>query len=161
MCIKKEAAYHEASHAVVANLSIFHSLVDQIDLKNYGSGETFISLSKRKLIAKGKSADSSNQHDKEVIIDMVVILCAGIVGEEIASEKHEAIIPDSTCSEPDKEFALELLQEAGLDDNLNIYNKSARKILVDEWDNVESLANALFQENSMLAIDVLDMLNET
>ena len=81
MTIKREAAFHEAGHAVTAHRSRFHALVGPINLRQYGAGGIFVSLSKSKLQTAGKPTDASSQKDKEVAIDLAIILSAGLVAQ--------------------------------------------------------------------------------
>ncbi|MDH5231603.1 MAG: hypothetical protein OEY38_16195 [Gammaproteobacteria bacterium] len=148
MAIKKEAAYHEASHAVVAHKSKFHSLVGDVNLEQYGAGEIFISLSKSKCTAAGKKAAPETQKDKEVAKELAVILCAGLMGEEIAAEKDSSLTPNEQCSVPDHELAVQQLKMAGLSSKYDFHQNSAREILNQEWETVERLTAYLFENHS-------------
>jgi hypothetical protein len=147
MTIQKEAAYHEASHAVVTHKSKYHSLVGEINLKNYGEGEIYIGLSSSKCKTNGKPADASAQKDRDVAIELAVILCAGFVGETLAAEKHNGLIPNIKCAEPDHLLAVQQLDQAGLSKKYDLHQKSAREYLDKEWEIVEKLADYLFDNH--------------
>ncbi len=91
MTIKREAAYHEAGHAVLAERSKYHRFLGPIILSNYGSGAADISLSTGRLQSAGKITDKSAAKDKDVAKDFAVILVAGFVAEQLASEKDKTL----------------------------------------------------------------------
>lgn len=148
MTIQREAAYHEAAHAVLAHISIFHAIVGDINLLRYGAGELYISLSRSKCAAGGKPQDASAQRDQEVAKDLAIVLCAGLVGEQIASELDSTLTPNPECAEPDHALAEQQLQNAGLSKKYNLYQSQARDLLQKHWDTVEKLAKYLFANRS-------------
>lgn len=121
MRIKREAAFHEAGHAVAAHRSSFHNIVGPIDLGAYGSGEIYVSLSKAKLQAKGKTVDASSSRDKEVAIDLAVILAAGLIAERLAEENGLGVTANPECATPDHELLRQQLAYAGLSKTHYVY----------------------------------------
>lgn len=148
MTIKREAAYHEAAHAVLADLSKYHAIVGEINLLSYGAGELYISLSRSKCAAGGKPQDPSAQKDKEVGRDFAVILCAGLVGEQMAAERDVTLTPNPESAEPDHALAQQQLQIAGLSRKYDLYQAQARDLLGKHWNTVERLATYLFANRS-------------
>ena len=140
MTIKREAAFHEAGHAVVAHRSKFHNIVGPINLEAYGSGETYISLSKRKLLANGKDAEPSAAKDKEVAADLAVILAAGLVAERLAESHEPGITANPECALPDHELMQQQLSGAGLSKKFDQHEGAAKQVLETEWKLVSSLA---------------------
>ncbi|MEF8762212.1 hypothetical protein, partial [Stenotrophomonas sp. A3_2] len=66
MTIKREAGYHEACHAILTARSRFHRLAGEINLTEYGQGEIYVSLSRQKLLAAGKTPIAATAQDPEV-----------------------------------------------------------------------------------------------
>lgn len=148
MTIQREAAYHEAAHAVLAHTSSFHAIVGDINLLSYGAGEFYMSLSRSKCAAGGKPQDASAQEDRDVARDCAVCLCAGLVGEQIASELDSTLTPNPKCAEPDHALVEQQLQMAGLSKKYDKYQLQARGLLQQHWDTVEKLATYLFENLS-------------
>lgn len=153
MTIQYEAAIHEAGHAIAASKSKFHGIIGTINLQDYGAGEVFIFLSKSKLLSSGKMLNSSYQSDKDVVKDLAVVLCSGLVAERIAEEKlgYKA---NPECAIPDYDFMKEQLRNAGLSQKFDFYEKISRQLLLANWPLVISLAEHLYTNNTIDAIDV-------
>jgi len=143
MAIKREAAYHEAAHAVLTSISKYHAIVGDINLLSDGAGVFYLSLSKSKCAAEGKPQDSSAQMDKDVSRELATILCAGFIGEQIASERDTTLTPNPECAEPDHTLAKRQLQAAGLSKKYDRYQSQARELLENHWNTVERLAEYL------------------
>ena len=161
MAIKREAAYHEAAHAVLANLSKYHAIIGNINLLNYGAGEIYISLSRSKCAAGGKPQDPSAQKDKEVARDFATVLCAGLVGEQIASERDSTLTPNPECAVPDHALVEQQLQIAGLSKKHDLYQSQAREVLEKHWDTVERLATYLWANRSASPYQVATIIGGT
>jgi hypothetical protein len=146
MTIKREAAYHEAAHAVVTYHSRFHALVGPINLAKYGQGEIFISLSKSKLNAGGKPATPDARYDREVVNDFALILTAGYVAEQLAAESDETLKPNLGCAMPDHELLRQQLSAAGMSTKFDRAEADVREVLKSKWDSVERLANFLYEK---------------
>jgi hypothetical protein len=155
MSVKKEAAYHEAAHVVLAYKSMFHSIVEEVNLRNYGEGETFVSLSASKCKANGKPQDPSAAKDKEVAKDLAVILCGGFIGEKIAASFHADLCPNSDCAATDYHLAKQSLSGANTSKKLECYAESAASILKENWSLVEELADFLFENVKVDAADLI------
>lgn len=156
MSIKREAAYHEAGHAVAAYRSKFHNVIGTINLADYGAGEIFIFLSKSKLATYGKSNDQKLQYDKEVAVDLAVVLCAGLVAERIAERLGDGITANTACAEPDHSLQKAQLKMAGLSQNYDLHETTARCLLESEWSLVAELAAMLLKKTSVDAIEVIE-----
>lgn len=155
MSIKKEAAFHEAAHAVTAYYSKFHSLVHEINLMNYGAGEIFVSLSKSKCKAQGKFPTPETAKDEDVSKELAVILCSGYAGEQIATKYDSSLIPSRKAAGPDYQLAVQNLKAAGLSHKYDFHHDDARNILEQKWDVVNRLADHLFEVKSMTAEDIV------
>ncbi|OUJ14855.1 hypothetical protein HK27_13005 [Acetobacter orientalis] len=158
MTVKKEAAFHEAGHAVAAHLSKFHAILGGINLENYGAGEIFVSLSRRKLVANGKAADASSARDKEVVADLVVVLSAGVVAERIAEMKDSDLSANPQSAEPDHELIKAQLESAGLPEKFDRHEEAAKRLLEENWDLVNELAEYLFENKSVEVVDLLEFI---
>ena len=158
MSIKKEAAYHEAAHAVTAYYSKFHYIVHEINLMNYGAGETFVSLSKSKCLKQGKQPTPETAKDKEVSKELAVILCSGYVGEQIASEHDASLTPSSSAAGPDYQIAMQNLKAAGLSHKLDFHHDNARRILEANWEIVEKLADHLLRQKRESAENIIEFI---
>lgn len=159
MKIKREAAFHEAGHAIAAYRSKFHSLSRSINLKLYGAGEIFVTLSKSKLQAAGKLAAAASQTDKEVATDLAVVLCAGLVSERLA-EEVSGLKADPDCAIPDHELMKQQLASAGLSKRFDHHEALAREVLNAEWSLVASLAEFLYENENTEAIDVIEFIQQ-
>ena len=155
MAIKREAAFHEAGHAVAAHRSRFHNVVGPIDLAEYGAGVIYVSLSKQKLAASGKPIDPSVQKDREVASDLAVVLCAGLVAERIAEQREDGLKSNPTCAEPDHELLRQQLSMSGLSKKFDLHEQAAQKLLESEWQLVTALAELLLTRVSVDPVDVL------
>lgn len=149
-----EAAYHEAGHAVLARKSLHHEVVKEIRLGAYKSGCTSISLSRKKLTRAGKSPDELARLDPEVAVGFAVILCGGLVAEEIANQKGINISPSASSAAPDHAAARIELVDAGLADDLKPYEAIARELLNLHWVDVVALAQVLVKDGSCHPADV-------
>jgi hypothetical protein len=145
MTIKREAAYHEAAHAVMAHRSLFHALIGEINLENYGAGEIFVSLSKAKLKTQDKPAIPEMAKKPEVASDLARILVAGYVAEQIAAESDDTIKPNIDCARPDHEMVRQQLSSAGLSKRFDRFEAEVRDILRTEWPLVEKVTQYLYQ----------------
>lgn len=154
MSIKKEAAFHEAAHAITAYYSKFHGLVHEINLMNYGAGEIFVSLSKSKCKNQGKSPTPETARDEDVSKELAVILCSGYVGEQIAAEYDSSLVPSRNAAGPDYQLAVQNLKAAGLSHKYDFHHDNARKILERNWEVVNKLANHLFEVKKMSCEDI-------
>lgn len=158
MGIKKEAAFHEAANAVAAYYSKFHSLVHEINLMNYGSGEIFVFLSRAKCLEQGKPATAQTAQDKEVSKELAVILCAGYVGEQIASEHDSSLVPSRNSSGSDYQLAVQNLKAAGLSHKYDLHHANARELLESKWQVVEALAEHFLQVKKESAENILEFI---
>lgn len=154
MTIKREAAFHEAGHALAAYRSSYHNVVGPINLAAYGSGEIYISLSRKKLHAKGKTPDASAARDADVAIDLAVVLAAGLVAEQIAEVREQGIVANPECALPDHELLQQQLVQAGLSKKFNRHESTAAQFLEAEWALVHALADYLHANTSVMPADV-------
>lgn len=159
MTVKREAAFHEAGHAVAAHHSKFHNIVGPINLEDYGSGEIYISLSKSKLAGHGKAADASSARDKEVVADLAVVLAAGLVAERLAEKREPGIVAIPRCALPDHELLLQQLAGAGLPEIIGPYEDQARQLLESEWGLVHKLAEHLLLHVSVPPEDAREFIS--
>jgi hypothetical protein len=158
MIIKKEAAFHEAAHAVTAYYSKFHGLVHEINLMNYGAGEVFVSLSKSKCLEHGKAPSPETAKDPDVSKDLAVILCSGYVGEQIASEYDSSLNPSRNSAGPDYQLAVQNLKAAGLSHKYDLHHDNARIVLESKWTVVNKLAEHLFKQTKESAEDIIEFI---
>lgn len=159
MTIQREAAFHEAGHAIAAHRSKFHALVGPINLQQYGAGEVFVSLSKSKLQAAGKPVTVASQKDKEVVTDLAVVLCAGLVSERLAEERA-GLKANPNCAVPDHDLMKQQLVNAGLSARFDRHESSVRQMLESEWALVSSLADFLYQNVATDPTDVIEFIEQ-
>jgi hypothetical protein len=160
MSVKREAAFHEAGHAVVAYRSRFHNIVGPINLAAYGSGEIFVSLSRTKLQTQGKTPTAAAARDKEVAVDLAVVLCAGLAAERLAECREPGIVASPECAVPDHELLRQQLAGAGLSQKFDRHEQAARQQLEAEWPLVLALANHLLEKTYVGAADVTAFIEE-
>lgn len=130
MTIKREAAFHEARHAIAAWKSKYHSLVGTISLADYGAGDTLVSVSKHKLQVGGKSLSTTIVEDPDVAKDFAVVLSAGLVAEQVAASKGENITANPQCAVPDHDLMKQQLAAAGLSKKFDKHEIVARQLLL-------------------------------
>lgn len=160
MTLKREAAYHEAGHALMARLSKFHEVISGIDLADYGAGEVFISLSKRKLKSAGKPVDLHVATEPEVARDLALILVAGYVAEKLANSFDQSLVPSLECAKPDHKLLKQQLSNAGLSNKFDRFESDAEDILKSKWKVVNSLAERIFKYGAVDFERLNQMLNE-
>tara|TARA_R110000824_G_scaffold24090_1_gene85323 strand:- start:22553 stop:23056 length:504 start_codon:yes stop_codon:yes gene_type:complete len=144
LSIKKEAAFHEAGHAIMAYLSAYHGLISGIDLKAYGAGDVYISLLKSKCAAAGLPQTPESAKRPEVAKDIGRILVAGLVAEKIAAERDKSLVPNPDCAIPDHELLRQQLETAGLSKKFDLLESETCAVLKENWAVVEELADFLF-----------------
>jgi hypothetical protein len=146
--IKKEAAFHEAGHAVMAYLATYHGLVAGIDLQDYGSGEIYVGLLKSKCVSAGVPSTAETAKRPEVAMDLGRILVAGLVAEVIAAERDASLTPNPSCALPDHDLLRQQLMIAGLSRKFDRLEVATRTTLEENWSAVEELAEFLFSNKS-------------
>jgi ATP-dependent Zn protease len=161
MAIKREAAFHEAGHAIAAYRSRFHNIGGSINLQDGGAGEVNVALSKSKLQANGKPVDRlAAQLDKEIIIDLAVVLSAGLVAERLAQEHGDGMAANPSSALHDHRFMRQSLAIAGLSKHFDRHEDAAKQILESQWDLVCSLAEYLFENESIRSADVMAFIEQ-
>lgn len=149
MSVTIEAAYHEAGHAIIAHRSRFHRVVGPINLASYGSGESFIALSRSKCAMARKAPDATAQCDPEVATDLAIVLSAGLVAERVAQKHDGNIRPNPGCAFPDHALLRQQLQGAGLPPTLDQHEAKAEQALESQWALLRDLAQMLFQNEAV------------
>jgi len=134
--------------------------VGPINLQNYGSGEIFISLSKRKLAANGKIVNPSAEKDAEVAADFACVLSAGLVAERLAEELEQGIRANPECARPDHEYVRKHLKAAGLSTEFAQYEEKTRQLLQSEWDLLRDLAAILFEKVALDPTDIVEFIEQ-
>ena len=142
MNIKRESAFHAAGHTIAAHRSRFHNVVGSINLADRCLGASHIGPSATKLAASGQA---SAERDKEVAVDLAVILSAGLVAEQLAGDLEQGISADPSYSDPDHELMRQRLAGAGLSRRFDRHEATARQLLEAEWDLVCRLAAYLLE----------------
>jgi hypothetical protein len=155
MLVSKEAAYHEAGHAVSAYLSPFHGIADgKVNIGSFGSGAADIRLSKKKVQAAGKTLSPAVALDPKVAASMATVLAAGFAAEQIAASLDNTITPNPVCSGPDYVELTNHTQAAGISSDVSIYHAQATSLLQKEWAQVERLAEILYRRGSVDGVDI-------
>jgi len=75
--MEKLTAIHEAGHTVAAYLSKYHFLLGEITLSSDTNGETFVTLSAKKVKKEAKTLTQYFLQDPEIIEDLAVVYFAG------------------------------------------------------------------------------------
>jgi len=158
MTIKREAAFHEAGHAVAAHRSMFHAIVGPINLAAYDSGEVYVSLSRKKLQANGKVGSAAAGADKGVAADLAVVLAAGLVSERLATAWEPGLTPMPDYAVPDHELLRQQLAGAGLPPELKSYEETVAQALQSDWRLVRALAEYLLRHVSVRPLDILEFI---
>ena len=161
MTATREAAFHQAGHAVATHLSRFHVLVQPVSVDPYGTGEWTAGLSRRKLEAADKIVDPAARADPEVATSIATILCAGLSSELIAASKDAALDPDPARSSGDFALARQELRLSGLPEDLGPHESSAAALLAAHWADVERIADALCTTGRLEPREITDLLRST
>jgi ATP-dependent Zn protease len=161
MSIKKEAAYHEAGHVVVAAKSKYHNVVDGITLSAYGQGEASISLSKAKCLAECKTFVDAKSigKDKDIAREAAIIFMAGYQAELLAAAANPMLTANRSTADPDYELAAEVLARAELYERTDCAEQAATEILLQNWELVEKIANAAYSQSSLSFDELHEILN--
>ncbi|MEO7010306.1 MAG: hypothetical protein ABI156_14240 [Caldimonas sp.] len=154
----REAAFHQAGHAIATHLSRFHILVHPVFVDPYGTGEWTAGLSRRKLEAADKTVDAAARTDPEVAISIARILCAGFSSELIAASKDAALRPDPARSSGDLALARHELRLSGLPEDVGPHESSAAALLAAHWADVERVAEALRAAGRLEPDEINDLL---
>ncbi|MFZ6732438.1 hypothetical protein ACO0LG_10985 [Undibacterium sp. Ji42W] len=153
------AAYYQAGIAVVAHHSKYHRVIGDITLLNFGSGETFISLSRSKCIENGMPPHEESKNDPDVSKDLAIILSAGTVAEHIGSESDANIKPSKNASGSEYMKAVEKIKNTEHSQKYDFHHANARLELEKHWDSVERLAQLLFKNTTATSEDIDIILN--
>jgi len=154
---RRQTAYHEAAHAVLAYHSRFFRQSGRIRLGPKG-GEIRISVDRRKFDAFQTARSESEDPLPAIAEDRAVILCGGVVGAEIA--RRAELIPshDTKGAVRDHAIAVQELEAAGLPVDLVPYYVRARKLLEREWWAIEKVAAFLSTTDDAEAEVVREMI---
>ena len=160
MTSRLAAAFHHAGHAVATHVSRYHVIARPLRLDAYGTGEVTAALSRRKLIAGDKSPDPSSRTDPAVAASIAVILCAGLMSEQIAATRGAPIAPDPERSTGDFALARAELAQAGVPASTQPYEEAAAALLTQHWRSVERLAKRLESIEELTPADIEALLAE-
>ena len=155
-----DAAFHHAGHAVTAHLSRFHCLALPLRTDVFGTGEVTAALSRRKLMAAAKVASAQSRTDPDVVTSIVLILCAGLASEELASEHGFQVTPDPGRSKGDFQVARDELALAGMADAVPLYCERASALLREHWAHVETVAEMLAMHGELSPDDIAAIIDD-
>ena len=160
--MEKLTAIHEAAHVVTAYLSKYHFLLGQITLSSDTNGETFVSLSSKKINKEAKEATQSILQDPEIIEDVAVIYFAGLEAEKIYCEKNSSTV-DSSFSMNDHNFVDNLIANANTPltktkDNLITITQ---ELVRNNWATIDTISEAILKatNKSLDAVDAIEILD--
>ena len=160
--MKNLAAIHEAAHVVVAYLSKYHFLVKFINLTSDTNGETFVSLSNKKLINAGKKLNDSVLKEPELIEDAAIIFYAGFEAETLYCNNN-AVEIDISFSRNDYNNINSLIKNSNspLKTSKEKLISNTRIIIEDNWFAIEKIAEAILGSNNniLYAIDAIEILD--
>jgi archaellum component FlaF (FlaF/FlaG flagellin family) len=157
--LEKLTALHEAAHVVCAYLSDYHSLVSQINLNSDSTGETFVSLSRFKILEKGKLPSDNSITDPEIILDAAIIFYAGFEAEKIYCNKTNSKA-DISHSINDYNLVETLLLKGNTSINIDKEEaKNTSQLIVKNYlDAIEEIANLLLESKSIESYTAIDYL---
>jgi hypothetical protein len=160
--MKNLTAIHEAAHTVTAYLSKYHFLTKVIALTSDQSGETFVTLSKKKLAKLQKPLIAETSKDPDIVKDAATIYYSGFEAEKIFSEKN-SIATDISFSKNDYEHIEFLIQESNdiTIDKLEL-QKESFIIVNSNWSAICQIAEQLLSAsgNSVDAVHIIEILDK-
>lgn len=161
--LEKLTALHEAAHVVATYLSLYHNLIGNISLISDTTGETFVTISRRKIDQSGKISTNNIQFDPDLIIDAAIIFYAGFEAEKIYCQKYNQT-PDISHSLNDYNRVRDLINNANGEmeiSNVNLISLS-KQIVVEYWDAILTIADQILnsQNRTLEAIDAVETLNK-
>lgn len=154
---------HEAAHAVLSYLSSYHFLTADIKLTSNSTGVTYVTLSRKKILAEGKEYTANIVFDPDVIEDAAIIFYAGLEAEKIYCEEI-SIEVDESHSLNDYNYVDELIENSSKDfevdkDSLIAFSRIA---VLANWEPIKIISNLLMQSenNTIDAVTVIEMLDQ-
>lgn len=159
----KLTALHEAAHVVLSYLSSYHFLAGDITLTSDSTGETFVSLSKRKLLLEGKEITAVTASDPEVVEDAAIIFYAGLEAERIYCEKNRITL-DESHSANDYNYVEELIGKSDpvFEGDRNSLIAFSREAVLANWEPITLIAEFLQKShnNSISAVTAIEILDQ-
>jgi len=160
--MKELTAIHEAAHSVLAYLSSYHFLTGEIKLTSDSTGVTFVTLSKKKLLATGKEVTPSIASELEVIEDAATIFYAGLEAERIFCIKNSLTL-DESHSKNDYNYIENLFKNSNhsLEERKDLIIEFCRTSVLQNWEAIKEIADILIKSennsiDSVYAIEFLD-----
>jgi hypothetical protein len=151
---EKMAAFHEAGHAVLAVASRFHNVVLPISIQD-AYGETFVSMSKTKVQASGRSPDvRAAQADPEIATDAAIVFLAGLASER----RHCQDKADASLSRNDYTLAERVLGMANVRTPFAELEVEAAKRVDQLWPVIVEFAEELHKRQWFDAVEALEFI---
>jgi hypothetical protein len=154
---------HEAAHVVLSYLSSYHFLTGDIRLTSDSTGETFVTLSRRKLLLEGKEISVDTASDPEVIEDAAIIFYAGLEAERIYCEQNNISL-DESHSANDYNYVDQLIDNSNppFETNRNSLIAFSHQAVLANWEPITQIAEFLqhSHNNSVDAITAIEILDE-
>lgn len=160
--MKELTSLHEAAHVVLAYLSSYHFLTGDIRLTSDSTGETFVTLSKRKLLEQGKEISAHTASDPEIIEDAAIIFYAGLEAERIYCEQNNITL-DESHSANDYNYVQQLIENSNprFEGDRNSLIAFSREAVLANWEPINQLADflQLSTNNSLSAFTAVEILD--
>jgi hypothetical protein len=159
---EKIAAFHESGHAVLAVASRFHNIVLPISIQ-IAYGEAFVSLSRTKVQAGGKSADvRAAQADPDIAADGAIVFLGGLASErrycELVKEAGGKVEADASLSKNDYALAKMVLDLANVKTPLAELEAEAAKRADQMWPVIVEFAEELHKRQWFDPVEALEFI---
>jgi|GEM_PF-5234468 len=153
---------HEAAHVVLSYLSSYHFLTGDITLTSDSTGETFVTLSKRKLLEEGKEISAGTVSDPDIIADAATIFYAGLEAERIFCEQNNIDLDESHSANDYNQ--VDMLIENSVPEFETDVNKLiafSREAVLANWEPITQFAQLLQDspDNSISAFTAIKFLD--
>jgi hypothetical protein len=150
--LDKSAAYHEAGHAVIAVASRFHCVYRDISVRT-AYREAPFSVSKRKLIAAGKSRELAQMlADPEIAAESAMVFLGGGAAAEKYCGKNcgaKRAATTDALAKNDYEMTKTVLKDANIKTPLAALAPQAAEKVAELWPVITAFAEELFERKTI------------
>lgn len=158
----KLTAIHEGAHVVTAYLSKYHFITGQISLFSDTEGETFVTLSRKKIRNSNKQISEELFKDIEIVKDAAIVFYSGFESEKIYNDEN-GIEVEKEYSMNDYNNVNELIKNCLAPQTIKTEELilESKMVVTENWLAITKISAALLeaQRNSLNAEDAIQILD--